>query len=523
MVSASSIILCISILLVFGFVVQCEEVGHGKHVLVNETIIELKNNTRIAENDTDLEQYRKLEGACDVTLDNDGNIILWYSKNSSTIEFGCSVDLVTKNEGHIPLIFGISHSGNLADCITKENSVPDNCISFSYSMNVSEFKELKNGPQEGEVSDCSHETDCKNKGGVCRNTTAFYSVGWMPETNTGNYYYFLQPVGDLATNAIKMKNAQDTTFNLTIKGTEFSFPKKQYKSFSNLCYKNEKLRKAEEWKIMDSNYNNQDFTHLFTFNILPIEAMRQSLQDIYAMCRKSRTAGCKEHATLLKCDKIFVKFDKEYFRMLVPDITTDVQTGNTTRSATTKDGNTTNDKESTLNIGTTSVATNPNTGPSETTTTKYKVNTRKVLTITPKTTVASESGTITIILIILGILIFVTIIIAILIWFFVFHGKGKKEDKKDEEECPPPLNATKSNQGSTNGEKEDHSKEDSKEDSIVDKTQSDPTEERNDPSTVVETQIDHAESLNNPSTVVGTQLDIDVKAGAEVPDSIEFD
>lgn len=56
-----------------------------------------------------------------------------------------------------------------------------------------EFEELKNGPQEGEVSDCSHETDCKNKGGVCRNTTAFYSVGWMPETNTGNYYYFLQP------------------------------------------------------------------------------------------------------------------------------------------------------------------------------------------------------------------------------------------------------------------------------------------------------------------------------------------
>jgi len=105
-----------------------------------------------------------------------------------------------------------------------------------------------------------------------------------------------------------MKDVLDTTFNLTIKGTKFSFPKKQYKSFSNLCYKNEKLRKAEEWKIMDSNYNNQDFTHLFTFNILPIEAMRQSLQDIYAMCRKSRTAGCKEHATLLKCDKIFVKF-----------------------------------------------------------------------------------------------------------------------------------------------------------------------------------------------------------------------
>jgi len=74
MALASSIIRCISILLVFGFVVQCEEVGLGKHVLVNETIIELRNNTKIAENDTDLEQYRKLPGACDVTLDNDGNM-----------------------------------------------------------------------------------------------------------------------------------------------------------------------------------------------------------------------------------------------------------------------------------------------------------------------------------------------------------------------------------------------------------------------------------------------------------------
>uniref|UniRef100_A0A915NI29 Uncharacterized protein n=1 Tax=Meloidogyne floridensis TaxID=298350 RepID=A0A915NI29_9BILA len=39
-------------------------------------------------------------------------------------------------------------------------------------------------------------------------------------------------------------------------------------------------------------------------------------------------------------------------------------------------------------------------------------------------------------------------------------------------------------------------------------------------STVVGTQIDPTESLNNPSTVVDTQLDFDVKAGAEVPDSI---
>nr|CAD2186084.1 unnamed protein product [Meloidogyne enterolobii] len=168
MAVAYFIIRCISILLVFGFVVQCEEVGLGKHVLVNETIIELKNNTRIAENDTDLEQYRKLPGACDVTLDNDGNIILWYSKNSSTTEFGCSVDLVTTKKEQILLEFGISHSGNLSDCVTKKrNHVPDNMISFSYSMNGSEFEELKNGPKHGDVNDCSDKDKCNAGRGTC--------------------------------------------------------------------------------------------------------------------------------------------------------------------------------------------------------------------------------------------------------------------------------------------------------------------------------------------------------------------
>jgi len=74
MTSTSSFLWFNAIILIFGFVVQCEEVGLGKHVLVNGEIIELKDNTRIAENDTDLEQYRKLPGACDVTLDNDGNM-----------------------------------------------------------------------------------------------------------------------------------------------------------------------------------------------------------------------------------------------------------------------------------------------------------------------------------------------------------------------------------------------------------------------------------------------------------------
>ena len=60
--------------MLLGFGVHCDEVGLGKHVLDNRKIVELKDNTRIAKDDTDLERYRKLPGACDVTLDNDGNM-----------------------------------------------------------------------------------------------------------------------------------------------------------------------------------------------------------------------------------------------------------------------------------------------------------------------------------------------------------------------------------------------------------------------------------------------------------------
>ena len=85
----------------------------------------------------------------------------------------------------------------------------------------------------------------------------------------------------------------------------------------------------------------------------------------------------------------------------------------------------------------------------------------------------------------------------------VFCGKDEKKNKPNEEENSPYSLITETNKDFAIGGK-----------GVLSKGAS---------STVVETQIDHAESLNNPSTVVGTQLDFDVKAGAEVPDSIEFD
>nr|CAD2125133.1 unnamed protein product [Meloidogyne enterolobii] len=472
MVSAFSIIRCISILLVFGFVVQCEEVGLGKHVLVNGEIVELNVTTRIAENDTDLEQYRKLEGACNVTFDNDGNIILSYTKNSSTTEFGCSVDLVTNNEGQLLLEFGILHSGNLSECITQ-NLVPANI------MKRDEFEELKNGPKTGGDSDCSDKDNCIANGGVCRNSTAFYSIVWMPNllqlNLIENFTYFLHPgkkflcitvlffynlVGDV--NSVRAEGSmKDETLKLLIKELELRFPEVDVR-LEHICYKKEKLQKAEEWQIVDNNYikdtKNQNFTHLFTFHIMPVKAMRQSFQDIYGNCDENpKNPGCDKDASMQKCDRIFMRFNKEYFRMLVP-----VQTSTTTQSTSTTGEETDN---------------------------YYEVTTRRASQNIQRLQNWER-------------LLFITIFIGILIFFVfcVFRGKDEKKNKPNEEENSPYSPITETNKDFAIGEKGFHSKGAS--------------------STVVETQIDPTESLNNPSSVVGTQLDFDVKAGAEVPDSI---
>uniref|UniRef100_A0A915M158 Uncharacterized protein n=1 Tax=Meloidogyne javanica TaxID=6303 RepID=A0A915M158_MELJA len=333
-------------------------------------------------------------------------------------------------------------------------------------MNGSEFEELKNGPKHGDVNDCSDKDKCNANRGTCVKTTSFYSFGWVNTTT-----YFLLPVGDVRYRMITTSNA---SFKLMIKGQEFASIDNKFFNLSNICYKKEKVLKAENWEIDDINYinsNHQNFTHLFTFNIMPIKAMRQSLQNILGGCKKNPAEpGCDKEATLLKCDEIFIRFDKEYSRMLVP-----VQTSTTTQS--TKGESTTGEETNDY----------------------YVETTRKGFTKYPKT---SELGTFAIVLITLGILICITIFIGVLIFFVfcVFCGKDEKKNKPNEEEQSPYSPITETNKDFAIGEKGVHSKGAS--------------------STVVGTQIDPTESLNNPSTVVDTQLDFDVKAGAEVPDSI---
>nr|CAD2125115.1 unnamed protein product [Meloidogyne enterolobii] len=478
MTSTSSFLRFSAILLVFGFV-QSEEVGLGRHVLVNETIIELKNNTKIAENDTDLEQYRKLEGACDVTFDNDGNIILWYSKNSSTTEFGCSVDLVTKNEGQILLEFGIEHSGNLSECIMEQaNAVPDNMISFAYSVNVSVFNELKDGLKSGNSSDCSDKITCERYMSNCLKTTTFYSAGWVLRKNS-KYQYFFMPVGYTIYYYIVKQNV--SPFKLMINGLEFrlSSDEDEFNFSTTKCYKKEKHLTAEKWEILDNNYHNnndKNFTHLFTFNIMPIKAMRQSMQNSWAGCKINETKpGCDKEATMLKCDKIFIKFDKEHFRILVPDVPT-IEKGNST------DGN------ETLDVSTTQSLKIITTNDVDTTTDEVEVTRIQLLPSLQECLKLS----------LLCLTSFVCVLICILF-------RGEKEEEKENEGTKYSQNTNiRSTQSTTNKPTKDSNVDVEMPSHVSGKEQKGEEKHFNDASTVVETQY---QDFNDVNSVVATQME----------------
>uniref|UniRef100_A0A914MKR7 Uncharacterized protein n=1 Tax=Meloidogyne incognita TaxID=6306 RepID=A0A914MKR7_MELIC len=547
MASTSFFLWFSAIILVFGFFVQCEEVGLGKHVLVNETIIELKNNTRIAENDTDLEQYRKLEGACDVTLDKDGNIFLWYSKNSSTTEFGCSVDLVTKNEGQILLEFGIS--GNLSECITHQEFIPDNMISFSYSINGSEFEKLKNGPKSGSKDNCGEYSFCKEEigGGDCWSTTAFYAIGLMPRTPKSLPFNYLQPVGDIPGGVAKLdmnESSKEASFKLSIRGKEFRFDlaSKEFFKLRTMCYKEEKHRKLEEWMIVDNNYinNNQNFTHLFTFNIMPIKAMRQSLQDFWAGCKINETnPGCDKEATLLKCDKMFIRFDKDHFRILVPDDLESSTLGSSTVGSKNLSVSTTQNMDTTSELNTTTTTTGI-----EVTKTSPTIDTKTSLAIDTKTSTSTKpSGmsTTTIVFIISGIVVLVFVSIVVVLFCTLSRGKKKEENgqsKQEESQYSNPHSTQSTTNESTTGSNPDVEMPPAatKEEETVEQTEDKEEEEKqdfNDVDTVENTQIEPGEPSNARTGVavpdsfidmegIGAKHDNDfsVKSDVTVPDTL---
>uniref|UniRef100_A0A914LIU9 Uncharacterized protein n=2 Tax=Meloidogyne incognita group TaxID=654580 RepID=A0A914LIU9_MELIC len=325
-----SLMVPVSIFLLFVgcMVVNCDLVGHGGHWLINNKIVKLNGNTKIAENPEDLLLYKEFEGSCDVEMV-EGNIRIWYQKNSATTE-GCSTDLVTKNVGQLSLKFGIWHKSGLTECLgdtgkivksqtENHTAAANNMLPFSFSLKKEEFDSLKKEPNYGINDYCENLKVCQMTDSKCLKV-ADYSVAWARTKDYVSNFVLL--IGDGATEPClsnERHSTVETSFDLLLNENLFGIEDCNSK-LALSCSKKENIRKPEEWEIVDETYkktySKMGFKFLFTFHILPLTAMRKSIQKFWTSC-DSKEGICADDAEFQKCDKMFIEFDKENFKMLV--------------------------------------------------------------------------------------------------------------------------------------------------------------------------------------------------------------
>ncbi|CAK5078106.1 unnamed protein product [Meloidogyne enterolobii] len=299
MASVTFFVRFVAIVLLVVSIVYCDVVGHGKHELVNGKIVKLRGNTKIAEKPADLELYKSQPGSCDVEMDRDGNITLWYRKNSITAKEGCSIDFATMHfrENEMFLIeFGIQHDNGLTNCLAdlastklitfNDSAMTSNSLAIAFGLKNGEFGGIKRGYPERHKNYCGDLSKCKDRGGRCLDV-ADYTVGWARD---GNYVQSTHHPG-----------CGDST------PTYF-------------CFKHENVRNPKKWRITDKDHTEPIYNHLFTFHILPTTSMQMSMQNIWIKCDKdANKENCNQNAAFQKCDKMFVKFYSFAYKMLVPD------------------------------------------------------------------------------------------------------------------------------------------------------------------------------------------------------------
>lgn len=131
------------------------------------------------------------------------------------------------------------------------------------------------------------------------------------------FYFFKNPhyfsVGDGATEPClsnERHSTVETSFDLLLNENLFGIEDCNSK-LALSCSKKENIRKPEEWEIVDETYKKTyskiGFKFLFTFHILPLTAMRKSIQKFWTSC-DSKEGICADDAEFQKCDKMFIEF-----------------------------------------------------------------------------------------------------------------------------------------------------------------------------------------------------------------------
>nr|CAD2136154.1 unnamed protein product [Meloidogyne enterolobii] len=372
-------------------------VGYGKHFLCNDKIVQLNGNMFIANKEVDLDRYRGGNEACDVEIAENGDIIIWY-RNDPVKKFGCSIDLVTKNEGSIPFQFGVSKSKGLSNCLVKTGNMEGeggtgnhdatnwNTIPFSFSLKDAEFEKIKI------QSSIWKELWIKRKN--------YYSIGWASKFD--QVFYAVQPIGEpqywFCLHDDK-DNLPQSSFEIKIRNGGFDLLSKNCEGNMDFnCFKKEFIRKPEEWEIVDENYKGGMFKYLFTFHLLPLSAAPK--RNIFS---RVIMEGRLNEA---KCD-IFIRLDKNHVKMLTPyskeslsqNLNPKVHCEISKTTANVFNGKTTSTNS---------------------------LNTNETLK-TEETNISNSEGTSNIFFII-GIILIIIIIVALIIYWLVFNRNKKEKE-----------------------------------------------------------------------------------------------
>ncbi|CAK5080752.1 unnamed protein product [Meloidogyne enterolobii] len=123
-------------------------IGEGRHTIENGTVT-LANGSRIATRE-DVDEYQNQPRACNVEIDAEGNIILYFDWFTNTAYEGCTVDLVTEIGGDketnvVEFTVSFDHYGEseLNTCMSCDgDGMSGNIIPFVFNTDSNEFDEL---------------------------------------------------------------------------------------------------------------------------------------------------------------------------------------------------------------------------------------------------------------------------------------------------------------------------------------------------------------------------------------------
>ncbi|KAL7070508.1 hypothetical protein ACQ4LE_010576, partial [Meloidogyne hapla] len=372
--------------------VKSEEVGYGRHIKEGEKITKMGEAQRIVNKNEEIKEYKDVgDNACDLTLDDNGNIILHYKNDGIIKDKGCAVDmLTTKNWSNNFEFTATIMNGNseLKNClISAHDGFNFNKLPFAYSIGLDEFEEFKKGPRY----DLNLKCRCKEQLGGCLKRTGM-EIGWRYTGYTIRIH--IEPIGEpLSLDREKDKITNEMSESkVQTKEDKNNYSLLFYEFDAAYCLLKENIVEPKAWEIIDEKHKNKEFNYLFVFYLLP-----QNATFIHSRDNNGWSIKKGETPSGPKCKDIQIKFNGSYYKLLMNGFNNDenIQLESSTKTFSTK-----TTKESIISIKSTSTIIKTTTN---ILTTKNNNNLKWYL-------IGGIVGIILIILIICGVILFILMI-----------------------------------------------------------------------------------------------------------------